>query len=159
MGREVYHGDPKGDVDKVQAYNQGVREGAFGLLLNSVRTRNQGPLGLRRLVIFQLTTLNNGYIQDDIYNFHNYLFLWLQVVLGISSFLIEPMCQRMGSKMVWALSNFIVFACMAGTAIISFLSVRQYSQGIQRVIGANDDTKFASLIVFALLGLPLAVST
>ena len=39
MGREVYHGDPKGDVSQVQAYDQGVREGAFGLLLNSVRTQ------------------------------------------------------------------------------------------------------------------------
>ena len=39
MGREVYHGDPKGDANKVQAYDEGVREGAFGLLLNSVSTR------------------------------------------------------------------------------------------------------------------------
>ncbi|XP_012067601.1 sucrose transport protein SUC3 isoform X2 [Jatropha curcas] len=36
MGREVYHGDPKGDSDKVKLYDQGVRDGAFGLLLNSV---------------------------------------------------------------------------------------------------------------------------
>lgn len=40
MGREVYHGDPKGNLSEVHAYDQGVREGAFGLLLNSVRTRN-----------------------------------------------------------------------------------------------------------------------
>lgn len=39
MGREVFHGDPKGDVSEVQAYNEGVREGAFGLILNSVRTQ------------------------------------------------------------------------------------------------------------------------
>nr|KAJ0212130.1 hypothetical protein LSAT_V11C400195730 [Lactuca sativa] len=55
MGREVYHGDPKGDANKVQSYDEGVRESAFGLLLNSV-------------------------------------------VLGISSFLIKPMCQWMGSR-------------------------------------------------------------
>ncbi|PQM33844.1 sucrose transport protein SUC3 isoform X1 [Prunus yedoensis var. nudiflora] len=87
MGREVYHGDPKGNLSEVHAYDQGVREGAFGLLLNSV-------------------------------------------VLGISSFLIEPMCKRMGSRLVWALSNFIVFACMAGTAIISWISVGEYSKGL-----------------------------
>ncbi|XP_051146090.1 sucrose transport protein SUC3 [Andrographis paniculata] len=115
MGREVYHGDPKGEAEEIQVYNQGVREGAFGLLLNSV-------------------------------------------VLGVSSFLIEPMCQRMGAKLVWAFSNFIVFICMASTAIISFVSVRQYSQGVQHVIGANGFTKIASLIVFAILGLPLAVT-
>ncbi|GAA0173324.1 hypothetical protein Leryth_002241 [Lithospermum erythrorhizon] len=115
MGREVYHGDPKGDTPEVKAYDQGVREGAFGLLLNSV-------------------------------------------VLGISSFLIEPMCQWMGPRLVWACSNFIVFACMAGTAIISFVSVREFSQGVQHIIGANGATKIASLVVFAILGLPLAVT-
>lgn len=40
MGREVYHGDPKGETAEAAAYDQGVREGAFGLLLNSVRTQN-----------------------------------------------------------------------------------------------------------------------
>ncbi|KAI3812050.1 hypothetical protein L1987_16753 [Smallanthus sonchifolius] len=68
MGREVFHGDPKGNAAEIRAYDEGVREGAFGLLLNSV-------------------------------------------VLGISSFFIEPMCQWIGSKFVWAVSNFIVFAC------------------------------------------------
>ncbi|EXB63850.1 Sucrose transport protein SUC3 [Morus notabilis] len=115
MGREVYHGDPKGSLSEVDAYDQGVREGAFGLLLNSV-------------------------------------------VLGISSFLIEPMCQRMGARLVWALSNFIVFACMAGTAIISLISVGEYSNGIQHVIGGNESIKTASLVVFALLGFPLAIT-
>ncbi|GAA0150622.1 secondary carrier transporter [Lithospermum erythrorhizon] len=115
MGREVYHGDPKGNTHEVKAYDHGVREGAFGLLLNSV-------------------------------------------VLGISSFLIEPMCQWMGPRLVWAWSNFIVFACMAGTAIISFVSVREFSEGVQHVIGANSATKIASLVVFAILGLPLAVT-
>ncbi|KAL3824150.1 hypothetical protein ACJIZ3_020179 [Penstemon smallii] len=115
MGREVFHGDPKGDTAEVHAYNQGVREGSFGLLLNSV-------------------------------------------VLGISSFFIEPMCRRMGSRLVWATSNFIVFVCMAGTAIISLVSLRQYSDGVQHVIGANGTTKMASLIIFVLLGLPLAIT-
>ncbi|KAH7857783.1 hypothetical protein Vadar_016421 [Vaccinium darrowii] len=115
MGREVYHGNPKGDVSQVEAYDQGVREGAFGLLLNSV-------------------------------------------VLGISSFLIEPMCQWMGARLVWALSNFIVFACMAGTAIISLVSERGYSKGIQHVIGGNGAIKIASLVIFALLGFPLAIT-
>lgn len=41
MGREVYHGDPNGDLSERKAYDNGVREGAFGLLLNSVRTHGQ----------------------------------------------------------------------------------------------------------------------
>lgn len=39
MGREVYHGDPKGNTEQMDVYHQGVRAGAFGLLLNSVRTQ------------------------------------------------------------------------------------------------------------------------
>lgn len=38
MGREVFHGNPKGNPSEIDLYDQGVREGAFGLLLNSVRT-------------------------------------------------------------------------------------------------------------------------
>ncbi|XP_022951943.1 sucrose transport protein SUC3 isoform X2 [Cucurbita moschata] len=115
MGREVYHGDPKGSLADEQVYDQGVRAGAFGLLLNSV-------------------------------------------VLGISSFFIEPMCQRMGARLVWAISNFIVFACMTGTTIISLISVSQYSEGIERVIGGNSTIKNAALAVFVLLGFPLAIT-
>ncbi|KAJ4711730.1 putative Sucrose transport protein [Melia azedarach] len=115
MGREVYHGNPKGNPSEVTFYNDGVREGAFGLLLNSV-------------------------------------------VLGISSFLIEPMCKRIGSRLVWALSNFIVFACMVSTAVISLISVREYSGGIEHVIGGSGAIKIASLVIFTLLGFPLAIT-
>lgn len=115
MGREVYHGDPKGEAFEVKAYDQGVREGAFGLLLNSV-------------------------------------------VLGICSFLIEPMCKLIGSRLVWAASNFIVFACMAATAVISFISVRESSKQIEHAVGGNESIKTASLVVFALLGIPLSIT-
>ncbi|KAL1327709.1 hypothetical protein AAHE18_13G321600 [Arachis hypogaea] len=115
MGREVYHGDPKGSSAEVGLYDQGVREGAFGLLLNSI-------------------------------------------VLGISSFFIEPMCNWMGARIVWAVSNFIVFVCMAGTAIISLISIQDHPGGIQHVIGASEGIKVASLVVFVLLGFPLAIT-
>ncbi|XP_010935628.1 sucrose transport protein SUT4 isoform X3 [Elaeis guineensis] len=36
MGREVYHGNPNGELSESAAYQNGVREGAFGLLLNSI---------------------------------------------------------------------------------------------------------------------------
>lgn len=67
------------------------------------------------------------------------------------------MCRSIGSRLVWAISNFIVFACMATTAIISVISVRLYSAGFEHVIGANQAIKVASLVVFTLLGFPLAV--
>ncbi|KAG8473254.1 hypothetical protein CXB51_035229 [Gossypium anomalum] len=115
MGREVYHGDPKGNAAEIKLYDQGVREGAFGLLLNSV-------------------------------------------VLGVSSFFIRPMCQRMGSRLVWATSNYTVFACMAITAIISLVSVKEYTQGIEHVIGGSAAIRIAALVVFTLLGFPLAIT-
>lgn len=115
MGREVYHGNPKGDISEVAAYDKGVREGSFGLLLNSV-------------------------------------------VLGISSFLIDPMCQLIGARLVWAISNFIVFICMAGTAIISLISMRKFTEGIQHVIGASRPIKIVALVIFAVLGFPLSIT-
>lgn len=68
------------------------------------------------------------------------------------------MCQRMGARVVWALSNFTVFACMAGTAVISLMSRRENSKGIEHIItDGNETTRTAAVIVFALLGFPLAV--
>jgi hypothetical protein len=43
MGREIYHGDPKGTDAQTAAFNEGVRIGAFGLLLNSVIYFNYFP--------------------------------------------------------------------------------------------------------------------
>ncbi|WOL00635.1 sucrose transport protein SUT1 isoform X2 [Canna indica] len=45
MGREIYHGSAKGTPAETRAYNVGVREGAFGLLLNSI------VLGITSLLI------------------------------------------------------------------------------------------------------------
>lgn len=115
MGREVYHGNPKGNADEMEAYQTGVRVGAFGLLLNSV-------------------------------------------VLGLASLLIEPMCRRMGAKLVWAMSNFIVFVCMAAITIVSLFSVGADSNEIQRLIGATKGIKVAALVIFSLLGFPLAIT-
>ncbi|XP_020251065.1 sucrose transport protein SUT1-like [Asparagus officinalis] len=36
MGREVFHGNPKGTPSQIDAFDRGVRTGAFGLLLNSI---------------------------------------------------------------------------------------------------------------------------
>uniref|UniRef100_A0A7N1A3R9 Uncharacterized protein n=1 Tax=Kalanchoe fedtschenkoi TaxID=63787 RepID=A0A7N1A3R9_KALFE len=116
MGREVYHGDPSGNAAEVKAYDHGVREGAFGLLLNSV-------------------------------------------VLGIRSFFIEPMCRQLGARLVWAMTNFTVFICMAGTTIISMISVREYSEGIQDLINGSGSIRIASLVVFAFSGFLLLLPT
>lgn len=68
------------------------------------------------------------------------------------------MCKWIGSRLVWAVSNLIVFVCMACTAIISVVSISVHTQGVQHVIGATRSTQIAALVVFSLLGIPLAVS-
>ncbi|KAG2662707.1 hypothetical protein PVAP13_1KG551500 [Panicum virgatum] len=113
MGREVYHGDPNGDLSERKAYDNGVREGAFGLLLNSV-------------------------------------------VLGIGSFLVDPLCRMIGARLVWAISNFTVFICMMATTVLSWISSDLYSSKLHHIIGANKTVKNSALVVFSLLGLPLS---
>ncbi|CAL4967754.1 unnamed protein product [Urochloa decumbens] len=115
MGREVYHGDPNGDLSERKAYDNGVREGAFGLLLNSV-------------------------------------------VLGIGSFLVDPLCRMIGARLVWAISNFTVFICMTATTILSWISSDLYSSKLHHIIGANKTVKNSALVVFSLLGLPLSIT-
>lgn len=115
MGREVYRGDPSGTESEMGSYQKGVRDGAFGLLLNSV-------------------------------------------VLLVASFLIDPICRRMGARMVWAMSSFIVFICMAATTIISLWSINEHLTGIRHVVGANKAVRVGALIIFSLLGFPLAIT-
>ncbi|XP_020586657.1 sucrose transport protein SUT1-like [Phalaenopsis equestris] len=115
MGREVFHGSPKGTPAQMKAYNDGIRAGAFGLLLNSV-------------------------------------------VLGVTSFLVEPMCRKFTPRIVWVSSNFFVFICMAATAIISTWSLHTYHGNIQDVIITPDGkVKAVALFVFSVLGVPLAI--
>ncbi|PKA56784.1 Sucrose transport protein SUT1 [Apostasia shenzhenica] len=115
MGREVYHGNPKGTPAEIKAYDNGVRAGAFGLLINSV-------------------------------------------VLGVTSFMIEPLCRKFTPRIVWVMSNFFVFACMAATAIISTWSLHTYHGSIQDAIITPDGrVRAAAIVVFAALGVPLAV--
>ncbi|XP_010917012.1 sucrose transport protein SUT3 isoform X2 [Elaeis guineensis] len=114
MGREVYHGNPNGSQAQIDAYDRGVRQGAFGLLLNSI-------------------------------------------VLGIGSFMIEPLCRKLSARIVWVMSNFIMCVAMAATAIISTWSLHDYHGSVQDVITADGHVKAAALVLFASLGFPLAI--
>nr|UNJ12778.1 sucrose transporter 2 [Cedrus deodara] len=80
------------------------------------------------------------------------------IVLGVSSLFIEPLCRWMGSKNIWATSNFIVFVCMASTAVISAYALSENHRGIQYMIGNVSSVKAASVVLFALLGFPLAIT-
>ncbi|KAM0895929.1 hypothetical protein ACQ4PT_023512 [Festuca glaucescens] len=89
MGREIYHGDPQGTPAQDSAYQEGVRAGAFGLLLNS----------------------------------------------------------KLGPRVVWVSSNFVVCIAMAATAIISWWAT----------ITVSKDIKVVCMAIFSFLGLPLAI--
>ena len=82
----------------------------------------------------------------------------MQIVLGFSSFLIEPMCRKVGPRLVWVTSNFMVCIAMAATALISFWSLKDYHGYVQDAITASTSIKAVCMVLFAFLGVPLAVS-
>ncbi|KAL4180009.1 hypothetical protein AMTRI_Chr13g90020 [Amborella trichopoda] len=111
MGREVYHGDPS-SRERGQIYHDGVRMGAFGLLLNSV-------------------------------------------VIGITSAVIEPLCRKLGAGFVWGFSNILMSLCFISMLIIAFVSEKMELEQSEL---PSDGIVIAALVVFALLGVPLAVT-
>ncbi|KAI3736525.1 hypothetical protein L2E82_26350 [Cichorium intybus] len=108
MGREIYRGDPNGDLK----YSDGVRMGAFGLMLNSV-------------------------------------------VLGVTSVFMENLCRRWGSGFIWGVSNIVMFLCFLAMLVLSFVA----SQTEYGVDGSPPNgIVIAGLVIFAILGMPLAVT-
>ncbi|BAF26469.1 sucrose transport protein SUT3 [Oryza sativa Japonica Group] len=117
MGREIYHGRPDGSPAEVTAFQEGVRQGAFGLLLNSI-------------------------------------------VLGISSFLIEPMCRRLGARAVWVMSSAVVCVAMAAVSVLSAWSLGDFGGSVQdaaRAPAEEGGVRASALALFVFLGLPFAV--
>lgn len=114
MGREVFHGGPKGTQAEMDAFDKGVRSGAFGLLLNSI-------------------------------------------VLGITSLMIHPLCQKLTARIVWVSGNIMVGIAMAGTTLISWWSSSIFTGNIDGTFGADESVKAVALALFAILGVPLAI--
>jgi solute carrier family 45, member 1/2/4 len=114
MGREMYHGRPDGSPEEVARFQEGVRQGAFGLLLNSV-------------------------------------------VLGASSFLIEPMCRKLTAKVVWVMSSFLVCVAMALVTVLSSWSLGDIGGNVQDAAAVDKGLKTTALAIFVFLGFPFAV--
>eukprot|EP00850_Spirogloea_muscicola_P020918 SM000230S07354 [mRNA] locus=s230:120068:124665:- [translate_table: standard] len=115
MGREVYQGRPDGDTNIAALYQSGVREGALGLLLNSV-------------------------------------------VQAVVSTFIDPLCRVFGARRVWAGGNFIIFSCMAATAIVTAAAVSVKTVGTEHDVSHPYWVKIVALVIFAVLGAPLAIT-
>lgn len=107
MGREIYGGEP----NQGQGYSNGVRMGAFGLMLNSV-------------------------------------------VLGITSVLMEKLCRIWGSGFMWGLSNILMTICFFAMLLITFIA-KNMDYGTDP---PPNGIVIAALIVFAVLGMPLAIT-
>ncbi|KAJ7525458.1 hypothetical protein O6H91_17G052100 [Diphasiastrum complanatum] len=113
MGREVFRGEPNSkSVSLAHLYDNGVRMGAFGLMLNAV-------------------------------------------VLGISSIFMESLCRRLGSSYVWGCANAIMAICFAATAIVSHAASKTAVLGLSE---PPTSVTFSALVIFAVLGAPLAVT-
>ncbi|CAM6098669.1 unnamed protein product [Calypogeia fissa] len=78
------------------------------------------------------------------------------VVLGLTSLMIDFMCQKLSPKRVWGLANAIMAICFASTAIITMAAKNASLQ--EGYTGPPDSILVAALAVFGLLGMPLAVT-
>lgn len=78
------------------------------------------------------------------------------VVLGVSSLLIDFLCRKLGPSRVWGLGNAIMAICFASTAIIAMAAKR--ASLAEGYTGPPDSIIAAALVVFAVLGMPLAVT-
>lgn len=77
------------------------------------------------------------------------------VVLGITSLLMERLCRKWGSGFIWGLSNIVMALCFLAMLVVTYVANKVVR------IGDNlppDGIVISSLIVFAILGFPLAVS-
>ncbi|KAJ0987404.1 hypothetical protein J5N97_005760 [Dioscorea zingiberensis] len=79
------------------------------------------------------------------------------IVLGISSLLLEPMSRKLTTRIVWAISNFILFLAFTLMVIVSIWSTNNYSDDATKQVKVNGRVRVAALLIFAALGFPLSV--
>lgn len=76
------------------------------------------------------------------------------VVLGITSVLLEKLCRKLGTGIVWGISNIIMALSFLSMLVLSFL--------VGKMNFANSSPPngvvIAALVIFTILGFPLAVS-
>nr|CAD1822386.1 unnamed protein product [Ananas comosus var. bracteatus] len=77
------------------------------------------------------------------------------VVLGFSSVMLERLCKKWGSGLVWGVANIIMSLCFLAMLVISLVakSIDYQPSGLP-----PDGIVVAALIVFAILGAPLAIT-
>ena len=78
------------------------------------------------------------------------------VVLGITSLLMEKLCRKWGAGFVWGVSNIFMALCFLSILVVTYVANNMGYIGHE--LPPNSIVS-AALIIFALLGVPLAVSS
>jgi solute carrier family 45 protein 1/2/4 len=85
--------------------------------------------------------------------------LLCSVVLGVTSFVIPTLCRKLTSKVVWSISNFLVFGIMTAMVVVGLISTEGYNTSYtDSLTGPDPKLKATALTLFALIGIPQAVS-
>ena len=85
--------------------------------------------------------------------------LFCSVLLGVTSFLIPKLCRKLTSRVVWSISNLMVFALLTAMVALGIVSMKGYRPSLAASLSAGPDHRFKSgaLAIFALIGIPQAV--
>lgn len=75
------------------------------------------------------------------------------VVLGITSIFMEKLCRKWGAGFTWGISNIIMALCFVAMLVLS--AIRNHMDIGNRL--PPDGVVIAALVVFSILGIPLAV--
>jgi hypothetical protein len=85
--------------------------------------------------------------------------LFCSIALGVTSFLIPKLCRKLTSRVVWSISNLMVFAFMTVMVVLGMISMKGYKPSLTAgLIGPDPTFRGIALAVFALIGIPQAVS-
>jgi solute carrier family 45 protein 1/2/4 len=85
--------------------------------------------------------------------------LFCSVALGVTSFLIPKLCRTLTSRVVWSVSNLMVFVLMTAMVVLGMVSMKGYKPSLAASLSAGPDHAFKSsaLAIFACIGIPPAV--
>jgi solute carrier family 45, member 1/2/4 len=86
--------------------------------------------------------------------------LLCSVALGVTSLLIPKLCRKLTSRVVWSVSNLMVFILMAAMVILGIVSMKGYQPSLAATLSAGPNHSFraGALAIFAFIGIPQAVS-
>ena len=85
--------------------------------------------------------------------------LFCSIALGVTSFLIPKLCRKLTSRVVWSISNLMVFVIMTVMVVLGIISMKGYKPSLTAgLLGPDSTFRGIALALFALIGIPQAVS-